>query len=68
MDHLVRRFRDGRVSATDFVELKHWLDSNPDVPAGKWYKRFRAFTLAGEGEMPLTFLTPGMATDGEEVN
>lgn len=25
------------------------------------------FTLAGEGEMPKTFLTPGMAAKGTEV-
>jgi hypothetical protein len=25
-----------------------------------WYKRFGKFTLAGEGELPKTFLTPEM--------
>ncbi len=54
-------------AAANFLELKHWLESDPDVPAGKWYKRFKRFTLAGNGEMPSTFLTPGMAVDGEEV-
>jgi hypothetical protein len=33
------------------------LNSNPDVPSGKWYKTFPKFTLAGEGEVPKTFLT-----------
>jgi hypothetical protein len=51
----------------DFVELKHWLESDPDVPSGKWYKRFRRFTLAGSGAVPSTFLTPGMSVDDEEV-
>jgi len=68
MEHLVQRFRDGRITETDFVELKHWLESDPDVPNGRWYKRFRNFTLAGRGEMPLTFLTRGMAVEGEEVH
>jgi len=49
------------------VELKHWLESDPIVPTGKWFKRFSNFTLAGNGEMPSTFLTPGMAVEGEEV-
>jgi hypothetical protein len=67
LDHLIQRDREGRITDDDFVELKHWLESDPTVPAGKWYKRFRAFTLAGNGEMPSMFLTPGMAVQGEEV-
>ncbi len=67
MDHLVNRYRKGRISERDFLELKHWLESDPEVPSGMWFKRFRAFTLAGEGDLPKTFLTPGMAVRGEEV-
>jgi hypothetical protein len=50
LDHLIDRYRKGRISAADFVELKHWLESDPDVPHGMWFKRFNKFTLAGEGE------------------
>ncbi len=67
LDHLTERYRNGRISSGDFLELKHWLESDPDVPHGKWYKRFKHFILAGDGEMPSTFLTPGMAVEGEEV-
>ena len=67
MDQLIERYRDGRISSVDFLELKHWLESAPEVPPGKWYKRFKNFVLAGHGEMPLTFLTPGMAAKGKEV-
>lgn len=67
LSHLVERFRDGRISIRDFTTLKQWLESEPDVPAGKWYKRFDKFILAGEGELPKTFLTPGMTAKGEEV-
>jgi hypothetical protein len=49
LDHLIKRFHDGRISATDFLEPKHWLESDPDVPQGKWYKRFKTGTLAGHG-------------------
>ncbi len=49
------------------MELKHWLESDVDVPEGMWFKRFSNFTLAGEGELPKTFLTPGMAVKGTEV-
>jgi hypothetical protein len=67
LDHLIRRYREGRVSSADFLELKHWLESEPNVPKGKWYKRFKTGALAGKGEMPSTFLAPGMAAEGEEV-
>lgn len=67
LDHLLERFRDGRVPAEDFVELKHWLESDPEVPEGMWYKRFKRFTLAGEGVMPKTFLAAGMIPKGKEV-
>jgi hypothetical protein len=63
----VERFRDGRISSSDFLELKHWLESDPDVPGGKWFKRFKSGVLAGNGERPSTFLPPGMAVEGEEV-
>jgi hypothetical protein len=67
LDHLVQRFKDGRISATDFLELKHWLESDPTVPNGKWFKRFKTGILAGEGETPSTFLGPDMSVSGEEV-
>jgi hypothetical protein len=67
LNHLIQRYREGRVSSDDFLELKYWLESDPDVPKGKWYKRFKSGTLAGKGEMPSTFLAPGMAAEGEEV-
>jgi hypothetical protein len=67
LDHLIQRYREGRVSSADFLELKHRLESEPNVPKGKWYKRFKTGTLAGKGEMPSTFLAPGMAAEGEEV-
>jgi hypothetical protein len=67
LDHLIRRFREGRISSADFLELKHWLESDPEVPEGKWFKRFKSGVLAGCGERLSTFLAPGMAVEGDEV-
>ena len=67
MKHLLERFRDGRIAIEDFTELKHWLESDVEVPEGMWFKRFARFTLAGEGELPKTFLRRGMAAKGTEV-
>lgn len=67
LSHLLKRYREGRIQDSDLLELKHWMESDPDVPNGRWYKRFKSGTLAGRGEMPLTFLAPRMAVEGEEV-
>ena len=67
LDHLVKRFREGRISSSDFLELKHWLESDPIVPHGKWFKRFKSGLLAGDGERLSTFLELGMAVEGQEV-
>jgi hypothetical protein len=47
LKHLVDRFREGRISVDDFDALQDWLNSDPEVPPGKWYKRFPKFTLVG---------------------
>jgi len=67
LNHLIERYRQGRIEAGDLLELKSWLESDPDVPQGKWFKRFKTGTLAGRGELPSTFLAPGMAAEGEEL-
>ena len=43
------------------------MESEPFVPDGAWFKRFKTGTLAGHGEKVATFLAPGMAAKGEEV-
>jgi hypothetical protein len=44
-----------------------WLDTEPIVPDGKWYKRFPQFTVCGEGELVKTFLLPGQVPNGVEM-
>jgi hypothetical protein len=68
MDHLVQRFKEGRIAASDFLELKHWVESNPDVPDGDWFKRFKTGILVGHGDTATSFLSPGMVAHGTEVN
>jgi hypothetical protein len=43
------------------------MESEPTVPDGDWFKRFKTGTLAGHGEQVATFLLPGMAVKGEEA-
>jgi hypothetical protein len=65
--HLLQRARERNITAAQFVQLSIWLNSNPDVPNGKWYKRFPEFMICGEGDLPKTFLLPGQLPDGKEV-
>ena len=35
MEHLVERFREGRIAVADFDALAEWLKSDPEVPHGE---------------------------------
>lgn len=50
-------------------EAHDWLNSDPEVPHGTWYKKFPKFTLAGEGEVPKTFayIGDGSSWHGDQV-
>jgi hypothetical protein len=55
------------VEALDGIRPERYVLNWPGSASGKWYKRFKSGPLAGKGELPSTFLAPGMAVDGEEV-
>ena len=37
-DHLFDRLRDRQITVEDLYELKLWRESDPDAPAGPWFK------------------------------
>jgi hypothetical protein len=49
-------------------KLARWLDTEPEVPKGKWFRIFAGFIVCGEGELIKTFLLPGQAPDGQEID
>jgi hypothetical protein len=59
--------RERRISYEQLTLLAHWLDSEPEVPADKWFKRFPGFTVCGDGELIRTFLIVGQVPDGREI-
>lgn len=65
--HLLARMRQRHISAEQLVMLARWLDSEPDVPIGKWFRRFPDFIVCGQGELIKTFLLPGQAPEGQEI-
>ena len=66
-EHLLERVRERQIASKDLILLVDWLDANPDVPDGKWFKRFPGMTVCGEGELVKTFLSPGQVPAGDEV-
>ncbi len=62
--HLLDRIRSRRISSDQLRELAAWLDTEPEVPGGEWYKELSGMTVCGEGELVKTFLLPGQAPKG----
>jgi hypothetical protein len=65
--HLRDRIQDRRIDARQLELLAAWLDSEPEVPDGLWYKRFSGMTVCGEGELIKTFLLPDQAPTGKRL-
>jgi hypothetical protein len=66
--HLLTRVRERNVSYEQIALLAYWLETQPEVPNGKWFKKFSGMTVCGEGELIKTFLQPGQIAFGEELN
>ena len=47
--HLIERIQGRRIPASQLELLAKWLDSEPEVPEGMWYRRFSGMTVCGEG-------------------
>lgn len=66
--HLLDRIQSRKIPATQLELLAKWLDTEPDVPEGQWYKRFSGMTVCGERALVKTFLVPGQHPKGERVS
>jgi hypothetical protein len=65
--HLLDRVQGRNISASQLVLLAQWLDSEPEVPEGPWYKKFPGMTVCGDGELIKTCLLPGQAPKGHRL-
>ena len=68
LQHLLERIQSRKIPAKQLELLVTWLDTEPDVPQGEWYKRFSGMTGCGEGELIKTFLLPRQAPKGKRVS
>jgi hypothetical protein len=66
--HLLDRIQSRKISASQLQQLAAWLDAEPEVPEGPWYKRFFGMTVCGQGELIKTFLLPGQIPKGKRVS
>lgn len=64
---LLDRIQNRRIGPEQLELLTRWLDGEPDVPEGKWFKRSSGMTICGEGELIKTFLQPGQHPEGKSV-
>jgi hypothetical protein len=67
LQHLLDRIQTRKIPAPQLELLTKWLDSEPDVPEGSWFKRFSGMTVCGEGDLVKTLLLPGQHPKGERV-
>ena len=65
--HLLERVESRRISVDQLGLLADWLAAEPEVPDGRWFKRFPGMTVCGEGEPIKTFLEAQQAAVGEEL-
>ena len=66
--HLLDRIQSRKIPATHLELLAKWLDTEPEVPEGQWFKRFTGMTVCGEGELVKTFLLSGQPAKGQRVS
>ena len=67
LEHLWLRVEQRQISLAQLEHFANWLDEEPEVPVGKWFKRFPEMVVCGKGELVRTFLRVGQVPDGEEV-
>lgn len=65
--HLLDRIQDRQIEATQLMLLAAWLDTEPEVPEGPWFKRCSGMTVCGEGELIKAFLSREQAAKGTRV-
>lgn len=65
--HLLDRIQERRIRADQLETLARWLDEEPEVPEGAWYKRLGGLTVCGEADLIKTFLLPGQSPRGRRL-
>jgi len=67
LNHLLDRITERQISFAQLAHFTDWLVTEPEVPEGRWFKRFPEMSVCGECELVKTFPSPGQVPAGEEV-
>jgi hypothetical protein len=67
LGHLLDRIRSREISADQLELFAGWLDAEPEVPNERWFKRFPAMIVCGEGDLVKTFLRTNQSPSGREI-
>ena len=67
-EHILLRIQQRGITPEDLGLMATWMDQEPIVPEGAWFKRFDTFIPCGAGEPVKTVLTPKQTAIGEEVD
>lgn len=67
LSHLLDRVFLREITLENLHQMQKWIETNPTVPPGDWYKRFGSFSICGEGPLVKTFLTEAQVPVGKEV-
>jgi len=66
-NHLLDRVQQRSISALQLRLLLRWVDTQPEVPNSRWFKRFPGLVVCGEGELIKTFLLQSQPATGDEI-
>ena len=67
LDHLGARVLEREIRPDQLTLLAQWLNGEPEVPSGPWFKRFPGMIVCGEGDLVKTFLRLEQLPAGQEV-
>ncbi len=67
LGHLRDRFWEREICVEQLNLFARWRDGEPELPAGRKFRRFPGWFVCGEGELVKAFLRPGQLPDSQEV-
>ena len=65
--HLLDRIRTRVITEEQLGLFNDWVLTDPEIPEGKWFRRFPGLIACGEGKLVKAFLRAGQVATGKEV-